>query len=285
MQEFDFLSPKTLQEACQTLERTGGRLIAGGTDVIPQMLNSRFQAETLVDLSYVEGLNTIRVEDGVVAIGSLATYAEMMASPQLQVEAPALVQAAATVGCVQTRHRGTLGGNIGNASPAGDLLPPLLVLEAEVTLASSGGERKLPLADLLCGPGHTAIRPNEMIEQIMFKRLPSSARTIFLKLGNRQGMAVSIASVALLLEIEKDGCIADARIALGAVSPTAIRCPQAEAVLKGRSYEDGLAEAAAEAAALACSPISDIRGSAAYRRHAVKVLVRRGLNRLADGQA
>jgi CO/xanthine dehydrogenase FAD-binding subunit len=281
MQEFEFYSPRTLEEVCQALADPGAHLIAGGTDVIPQMRDGRFRARRLIDLTRQPDLRSIEEHNGRVYIGALTTYAQMMASSLLQSEAPALVQASSVVGSVQTRHRGTLGGNIGNASPAGDTLPPLLVLNAEVTLVSTDGERSLALAELLQGPGRAAIGGHEVIHHVSIERPPPNASSIFMRLGNRRGMAVSVASVALLLRLGEDKVVDEARIALGAVAPTAMRCPRAETLLSGEPLTRTLVEEAAQTAAAECSPIDDVRGTAGYRRNAVAQLVGRGLQALA----
>jgi CO/xanthine dehydrogenase FAD-binding subunit len=277
MQEFDFYSPRTLDELCRTLAETGGRLIAGGTDVIPQMRDGRFSVERLIDLSRLDELRFVEGRGGAVHVGALTTYAQMLASPLLQSEAPALVEAAASVGSPQTRNRGTLGGNIANASPAGDSLPPLLTLDAEVTLVSVRGKRRVPLVELLLGPGQTAIAPDEVIRHVSFARPPAKSKAAFLKLGNRHGMAVSVVSAAVLLQLGRGRHVKEVRIALGAVAPTAMRCPQTEAQLKDQPLGDDLIEWAADAASQECSPIDDVRATAAYRRYAVAHLVRRGL--------
>lgn len=283
MQEFNFESPPTLAEVCRRLSDAGGRLIAGGTDVIPQMQAGRFQADRLIDLSRVTELSYIEPKNGsTIEIGGLTNYMRLINSPLLQAEAPLLVQAAELVGAVQTRYRGTLGGNIANASPAGDTLPPLLALNAAVTLVSAAGERTLPLVDLLQGPGKTALARNEVIHHISFDRLPANAKSIFLKLGNRRGMAIAVVSVAVLLQLDQARRVEEVRIALGAVAPTPIRCPRAEAVLKGQPLTEALIEATAASATHECAPIDDVRASAGYRRQMVKVLVRRGLHMLAD---
>jgi CO/xanthine dehydrogenase FAD-binding subunit len=283
MQEFEFYSPRTLAELCQALADGSGRLIAGGTDVIPQMRDGRFQAERLVDLSRQGALRFVEGRNGKITVGALTTYAHMIGSSLLQSEAAALVQASRLVGSIQTRHRGTLGGNIGNASPAGDTLPPLLVLNAEVTLMSARGERTPKVADLLQGPGRTAIGPDEVIHHVSFERLPPKAGSIFLRLGNRRGMAVSVASAAVMLQLGPGRVVDEARIALGAVAPTAIRCPQAEGVLKSQPLTDSRLGEAARIAAGECAPIDDVRGTAQYRRHVVAHLVGRALSSLAEG--
>ncbi len=283
MPEFNFESPPTLDQVCRTLAETGGRLVAGGTDVIPQMCDGRFQAERLIDLSRLTELSYIEPQNGAIQIGALTNYTRLKHSPLLQVEAPLLVQAAAEVGSVQTRNRGTLGGNIANASPAGDTLSPLLALDAQVTLVSTDGARSIALADLLQGPGQTAIAPHEVIRHISFDRLPANAKSVFLKLGNRRGMAIALVNAALVLQLGEKDRVEDARIALGAVAPTPIRCPRAEAILKGQPLTATLIEEAAKTAAQESSPIDDVRSSASYRRHAVKILVRRGLQIVNSG--
>ena len=276
MLEFTFESPSSLAEVCQSLVG-GGRLIAGGTDVIPQMQDGRFKADRLIDLSRLAELNYIQQQNGAVVVGALTNYTAMMASPVLQQAAPLLIQAAAEVGAVQTRNRGTLGGNIANASPAGDTLPPLLALNANVTLVSATGERTIPLAALLQGPGKTALAPNELIHHVSFQSLAGGTNSVFLKLGNRKGMAIALVSAAVVLRSGQGQRVEDVRIALGAVAPTAIRCPRTEALLQGQPLTDSLIDAAAALAVQECSPIDDVRSSAGYRRHAVRMLVRRGL--------
>jgi carbon-monoxide dehydrogenase medium subunit len=282
MQEFTFESPQTMDEACQLLAETGGKLIAGGTDVIPQLRDGRFQTDRLIDLSRLDQLSYVEQHNDTITVGALTNYTTMKNSPLLQTEAPLLVEAAGLVGGVQTQNRGTLAGNIGNASPAGDTHPPLLTLNAEVTLVSTGRERTILLADLLQGPGQTAIRSSEMIRQIRFARLPAGTKSTFMRLGNRRGMVISVVSAALVLRLGQGDRVQDVRIALGAVAPTAIRCPKAELLLQGQQLTDPLIEAAAQSVAQECSPIDDVRGTADYRRHSVMVLVRRGLQRLAD---
>jgi len=281
LQPFSFNSPQTIEEACQLLADPGGRLIAGGTDVIPQMRDGRFRAGRLIDLSRLEDLSYIKQYENRIVIGGLTNYRTMMDSPLLQDEAASLVEAAALVGGVQTRSRGTLAGNIGNASPAGDSLPPLLVLNADVLLVSIEGERKIPLAMFLQGPGKTAIKPNEVIREISLERPAAGTKSTFIRLGNRRGMAISVVSVAALLRLGHNNKVEEVRIALGAVAPTAVRCPETEAILLGKKLTAARIKRAADYAVQECSPIDDVRGSAAYRLHGVKVLVSRSLQTLA----
>jgi CO/xanthine dehydrogenase FAD-binding subunit len=281
MPEFSFESPQTLVEACQMLTAAEGKLIAGGTDVIPQMRDGRFQPDRLIDLSRLPNLSYVDQHNDTITIGALTNYTTMLNSRQLQTEAPLLVAASGLVGGIQTQNRGTLGGNIANASPAGDTHPPLLALDAEVTLTGTGGDRTVPLADLLQGPGQTAISASEIIRHVSFKRLADGMDSTFMRLGNRGGMVISVVSVAVVLRLGPGSEVKDVRIALGAVAPTAIRCHQAESILLGQKLTATLVDEAAGSASRECSPIDDVRGTADYRRHGVKILVRRGLGRLA----
>jgi carbon-monoxide dehydrogenase medium subunit len=236
-----------------------------------------FPATCLVDASRIGDLRFIREEGGWVHIGALTTYADILASPLLRDAAPSLVAAAETVGAPPTRHRGTLGGNIANASPAGDTLPPLLTLNAEVRLTSQDSERTLPLSRVLCGPRQTCIEPGEVVHSVSFARLPEPFGAIFLKLGNRRGMAISVVNAAVALMMAADGRVADARVALGSVAPTAVRSPGAEAVLTGQYPTPETLQKAAQAVVSDISPISDVRGAAEYRRLASVRLVNRAL--------
>ena len=278
MQEIDFYRADTLDDLHRLLAETGGRMIAGGTDALVQMQRGAFPAACVVDASRIADLRYIRVDGDRIEIGALTTYADLLASPLIRRAAPALVAAAATVGAPQTRARGTLGGNIANASPAGDTLPPLLALDAAVTLSSVRGARILPLSQVLCGPRQTCLEPGEIIASIAFRRLPEPSGMAFIKLSNRRGMSIAVASAAAALALDPAGRIADGRIALGAVAPTAVRSPSAEAVLVGHMPGAELFRRAARAALGDISPISDVRASAAYRRQAAERLVVRALN-------
>lgn len=282
MHRHSFYSPETLQEALNLLAENRGRVLAGGTDVIPQMRDRRIQTQALIDTTRLIELRFIRQEDGCIQIGSLTTYDDLIHNPLLLNEASALVHAAQLIGSPQTRNRGTLGGNIGNASPAGDTLPPLLVLNAQVHLISRGDARVINLHDFLQGPGQTAIEAGELIHHVSFNQLPTGTKTVFQRLGNRNGMAVSIASAAVAIRLDQDQCAEEVRLALGAVAPTAIRCPGAESILLGEKLSDVLINTSAKVAAQECSPIDDVRATAAYRRHVVEQLVRRVLTGIME---
>ena len=277
MQEIEFLAAATLDDLYRLLAETGGRVIAGGTDAIVQMQRGAFPATTLIDVSRITDLRFIREEAGRIHIGALTTYTDVMMSPILRAGAPALVQAAATVGAPQTRTRGTMGGNIGNASPAGDMLPPLLALDATVTLTSATGRRVLPLDEMLVGPRRTRLAPGEIIHSVSFEPLPGPSGAVFLKLGNRNGMAIAVVSVAVGLALDGQGRIAVSRVALGAVAPRAVRSPHAEAVLTGQFPSEALFDDVAHAIQGNIAPIDDLRGTAVYRRQAAERLAKRAL--------
>jgi CO/xanthine dehydrogenase FAD-binding subunit len=282
MQEIDFYAADTLDHLYELLTDTGGRVLAGGTDVLVQTQRGVFPSSILIDASQIDALRFIREEAGRIHIGALTTYADLVASPLVHEAAPSLLQAAKTVGAPQTRCRGTLGGNIGNASPAGDMPPPLLALEAEVKLACQDHARVLPLAAVLVGPGQTILEPGEIIHSVSFPRLPERSGTRFLKLGNRHGMAIAVVNVAVALVFDDDGSIADARIALGAVAPTAVRSPHAEALLVGQVPSPELFERAGKAVQDDIAPITDIRGSVDYRRRAAVQLAKRALEQAVE---
>ena len=279
MFDFEYYRPESTDELKDVFNRTGGRLIAGGTDVLPSLRRGRFITASLIDISRLGELRFIRAADGEIKIGALTTHADMLDSPLLQQATPALVQAVATIGCPQTRQRGTLGGNLANASPAADTAPPLLTLGAELHLASVGSARSLPLCDFFVGPGQTCLGAGEYIHSITFRHPTGRWGAAFEKLGKRNGMAISLASAAAYLEVGVDGRLQVVRLALGSVAPHPVRSPHAEAVLVGKGPSlDGFRQAS-QASLEDISPISDVRASSEYRKHVVPVLVRRTLEK------
>lgn len=271
--------PVTIEEAVTLLASGNGsrvKPIAGGTDLMIQLREHVLSAETLVDISQIEELKHIRVDGDMLRIGAAVTYAQLKASPEVQRYAYLLAEASRVVGAIQIQNMGTIGGNIANASPAGDTLPCLYVLGAQLTLRSSQGERTVPIKDFIVGVRRTDLQPGEIITEISFKGLPPNAGSSFVKLGLRQSQAISVVDTAAILTVA-DGKIADVRIACGSVAPTIVFCPSAEGLLKGQSYSDERFEEAANAARQDISPIDDIRGSAAYRRYVTKTLVKEAL--------
>lgn len=268
-----YLRPKTLDEALQALSGHGARILAGGTDVFPAL--GEAQPGPLLDISAVAELAGIAEEEGAIRIGARATWSELLRHP-LPPGFDALKAAAREVGSVQIQNLGTVAGNLCNASPAADGVPPLLVLDAEVELASAAGRRRLPLASFITGNRRTERRADEMVTAVLVPRAAAEGRSAFLKLGARRYLVISIAMVAALLRCE-GGRVTAARVAVGACSAVAQRLPALEEALAGAPAAPGLG-ALAEAAHLASlSPIDDLRASAAYRRDAALTLVRRAL--------
>lgn len=280
--ELNYVTPASLDDAYSLLKAEHFWPLAGATDLIPQMRRMELPVETLVDISCLPELSSIRLNQTNLEIGALCTHGELVESKFLQENAVSLVEAAASIGCQQTRNRGTLGGNIANASPAADTIPPLLTFDAVVHLGSQQGKRTMRLSDLLTGPGKTAIEAGELIEWISFVPLKGHGLA-FLKLGKRNGMSISIGSVAVAIALDKSGVISDARIAMGSVAPTAVRCNTAEAVLLGEIPCAELYDKAGEVLVDDISPIDDVRASANYRRITASALVKQALS-IAEGR-
>ena len=259
----DVLRPRSLEQALHMrAERSDALAIRGGTDVMVELNFDRARPSAMLDLSEVGELGGWSRENGTLRIGAGITYTEVVRG-ELAGELPALAEASRTVGSPQIRNRGTIGGNLGTASPAGDALPPLLVAEAEVELASVRGVRRLSVAEFLLGPKRSALAEDELITAVLVPR--TEAAQTFLKVGPRNAMVIAVCSLAVLVDVERG----EVRASFGSAGPVPglVRLPLADA--------GGLAEAVVTA----CSPIDDVRGTAAYRRHALGVLAQRGLER------
>lgn len=279
MQEFAYHRPVTVAELKEKLSLPGARLLAGGTDIIPRMHLGKFTAPVLVDTSGIKSLRSIEEQGQQVVLGALTTHQDLADSDLIRRLNPALAAAAASIGCIQTRCRGTLGGNIANASPAADTVPPLLIVDAALQLQSQAGERTLPLEDFLVGPGKADLMPGEFIHSILFSPLAGKWGTAFSKLGRRSGMAVAVVNAAAAVILDDAGLVQDVRIAVGSVAPVVLRCRQAERFLAGNKPDESAISRTAELCQAEVEPISDIRSSKEYRLQAVGVLVRRTLVR------
>ncbi len=280
-----YFIPETLDEALELLARHApqARVIAGGTDLLVEFDRGARAPCALIDISRLPNLNAIWQDDeGYIHLGALVTHNDVVAAPLCVNHALPLAQACRQVGAPQIRNRGTLAGNLITASPANDTITPLLALDAEVTLRSTRGERRVPLAEFYLGVRRTVMQPDELLTEIRFQGLSSSARGCFLKLGLRQAQAISVVNACAIIWRDAQGRVEQARIALGAVAPTIIRAREAEAALVGHTLTDEAIEQCARLAAQAAAPIDDLRGSAAYRRDMVGVLTRRALRQVRD---
>ena len=287
MKAFGYVTAKDVGHAAALLGEHGAKakILAGGTDLLVELKHAVHDPEMIVDVSRLRELKDIAVKDDGLHIGALATHGDIMASPVIRSMFPALVDAAHSIGAVQTRNLGTLGGNLVTCVPSMDSGPTLMALEASVTVANAAGRRRMPLAELFVGPRKTSLKPGDLLVDIVIPKENLGKRAAFEKFGLRKGQALALVNAAVAFFNDK-GNFRGPRIALGAVAPVVIRAPKAEAYLEGRKIT---AEAMAEAGRIAATeakPISDFRAGADYRRDLIAVLVKRALgNALARATA
>ncbi|MCX8201794.1 MAG: xanthine dehydrogenase family protein subunit M [Candidatus Caldarchaeum sp.] len=281
----DVLSPKTLEEALEILDKNKGdiRVLAGGTDLILQLRKSTSFNGKLVNIFSLDQLRYIRLEGTNVKIGALTDFHTIAESPIIQKHAPFLADAARWIGSVQILNKASIGGNIVNASPAADSLPALYVLEATLTLQSKAAKRHLPISEFYKGYKKLDLRPNELLVEISFNSVKENQIGMFFKHGLRQGDAISVVNGAVLLEVTPGShVVRDARIALGAVAPTVVRAKEAEAHLKGKKLDEKTMSEVSELVVTSISPIDDVRGSAVYRAEMCKNYVYMTLWKIAE---
>ena len=281
MSRFEYHEPESLGDVIALAARFGteASFLAGGTDLIVQLERGRIAPRHVIGLRRVPGLTGIEV-NGRVTLGARVTPRAIERAPELAGAFRCLIEGAEVIGGHQVRNVATVGGNLVNASPAADLVPGLLALDGAVTLVGPAGEREVSIEHFLLGPNRTTRRPDELLTRVSLPALPTRAATAFLKAGRRRAMEIAVVGVAarLTLDASLERCL-EARIALGAVAPTAVRAHQAERALEGQPVGPEAFRRAAEMAQDACRPIDDVRASAAFRRHLVGVLVRRALDR------
>jgi CO/xanthine dehydrogenase FAD-binding subunit len=256
--------------------------VAGGTDLLVELQAAARYPQIAIDISRLAELNGISLSEEGLRIGALATHTDIMRSPVVRELFPALVEAAHSIGAVQTRNLGTIGGNLVTCVPSMDSGPTLVALDAEVTIAGSGGTRRLPLADLFVGPRKTALRYDEILVDIVIPKRNLGKPAAFLKFGLRKGQALALVNVAAAAWVDDGNAFHEPAIALGAVAPKVIRAPKAEQYLAGRPVSEGAMAEAGRLAAEDARPINDFRASAAYRRELITVLTRRALARALD---
>jgi xanthine dehydrogenase iron-sulfur cluster and FAD-binding subunit A len=281
-----YYTPATLDEALRLLAEHGqaARVIAGGTDIIIELERGvRKGIMALIDITRIPGLDGITLgEDGLIHIGPLATHNHVAGSPLIVERGFPLAQASWWEASPQIRNRATVAGNIITASPANDTITPLMALDAQVTLRSTGGERVVPIREFYTGVRRTVMQPDELLTDIAFKPLDADQRGMFIKLGLRKAQAISVVNVAVIVRLDGE-TVREVIITQGSVAPTIITSPEAEGFLAGKTLSDDTIKRAAELAMQAAQPIDDVRGSAAYRKEMIRVLVRRALAALRDG--
>jgi CO/xanthine dehydrogenase FAD-binding subunit len=274
-----YLRPNTLAEAVESLATAQAQILAGGTDVYPS-LGDRPLTGTVVDISAVKELRGISEDGHHFHIGALTTWTDLIRAP-LPRCFDGLKAAAREIGGIQIQNRGTIAGNLCNASPAADSVPPLLTLDAEVELTSQAGTRRMKLAEFITGNRKTLRQPGEILSQVLIPRTAEAANSVFLKLGARRYLAISIAMVAVVLQKDSQDRVAQARISVGSCSAVAARLPELEQTLLGAAMSEGLGSRATADHLKNVSPITDVRATAQYRQEAALQLVQRALNACA----
>jgi len=271
--------PGSVDECLQILKQRGpgAKMLAGGTDLLPQLKNGLLKPACVVDLSGVAPLRVVRAEAGRgLRIGAAVPARVLEQHEHVRSRYPAIAESAALVGSVQIRNLATVGGNLCNAAPSADMAPPLVALGAEAVIAGPRGERRVPLAEFFTGVRQTVLGPDELLVELVVPSPGPRSGGQYLRHTPRRELDIAVVGVASQLTLS-DGVCGTARIALAAVAPTPVRATAAERALEGHRVTAELIERASEAAVEAARPISDQRGSADFRRHLVRVLTRRTL--------
>ena len=280
MKAFELVVARDAAHAVALLAEHGRsvKVLAGGTDLLVDLKSASRVPRVIVDISRATDLKGIAVTDQGLRIGAMVTHTEIMRSPLIRERVPALADAVRTIGAVQTRNMGTLGGNLVTCVPSMDSGPALVALDALVTIAGPGRRRQLPLTGFFAGPRKTLLKPQELLLDIIIPKENLGKPADFQKFGLRKGQALALvnAAASLWLDRKTNACLAP-RIALGAVGPTVIRARAAEAHLEGRAITPEAVAEAGRIAAAEARPISDFRASAGYRRDLIAVLTRRAL--------
>jgi len=271
-----YLRPRTLVDATQMLAGEGGTILSGGTDFFPA-LGDRPVSGTVIDISGIREMRGVHSTPGEIRIGGLTTWSEIIASP-LPRCFEALKSAAREIGGIQIQNRGTVAGNLCNASPAADGVPPLLALDAEVELVCAEGTRQVPLSKFIVGNRRTLRRADELLSAVIVPRTLDDAASVFLKLGARRYLVISIAMVAAVIKVDAQGCIGQAQVAVGSCSVVAQRLHALESALVGAPARIGLGELVTQQHLSPLSPITDVRATADYRADAARTLVSRALD-------
>jgi len=281
VKSFSYAAPRTLDEAIALIVQANGEAkpMAGGTDLLSQVKEGWHQPSVLVDMKGIPEANRLEFVPGEgLHIGSAVSYTDAARYSPLGEFYPSIRDACLLVGSVQIRNRASIGGNICNAAPSADTAPPLLVYQAQVVIAGPHGQRQVPLEEFFLGPGQTVLAPDELLIEVVVPPPPANSGSMYLRFAPREEMDIAVAGVASLVILDPRGRRCQrACIALAAVAPTPIRAREAEALLEGREITEDLMRQAGHLAAQASRPITDVRGSAKYRREMVIVLTRHTL--------
>ncbi|MCX7918116.1 MAG: xanthine dehydrogenase family protein subunit M [bacterium] len=283
MNQLIYLIPRTLEETLKYLGeyRTEATILAGGTDIAIELRESKlaagrvriFYPKKIIDISQIQELKGIIETGEYIQLGALVTQREIAESDLINKYGNILAEAARRMGSPQVRNRGTLGGNLGTASPAADTAPPLIALEATVILKSLTGHREVPIEDFFFAPGKTILQPDELILGVRFPKMKKNESGRYYKIGQRNAVSISIVAIAIKAELDKNR-FGKVRIGLGSVAPKPIRAIEAERILFNQPFNATIINQSAEAALSRCSTITDIRASGEYRCRMVKELTR-----------
>lgn len=284
MRAIEYVAPSSLDEAVRAAAAPGARLLAGGTDIIVQAREGRKDVTVMVDVKRVPELIEMRLEaGGALRIGAAVPCARIYGDAGIARRFPALTDSASLIGGIQVQSRASLGGNLCNASPAADSIPTLIALGATCEIAGPGGRRTLPAEAFCTGPGQNALQPGELLVALIIPAPAPRSGAAFERFIPRNEMDIAVANAAASVTLSADGSRFEAaRIAIGAVAPTPLHVVDADAALAGQPVTPDVIAAAAEAARQAARPITDMRGSAAQRRHLAGVLVTRVINRAVE---
>ena len=278
-----YASPTTVAEAVDLLgSEPDASVYAGATDLIPQIRAGRPEPTVIIDLKCIERLCAISRDGSTFTVGAATPTADICAHAGLSAAFPGLVEASGLIGSDQIQSRSSWGGNLANASPAADTPPSLIVNDARAVIAGPGGERTVPAAEVATGPGATSLGPGELIVEFELDAPPARTADAYLRLIPRTEMDIAVVGAAARVTLDEGGGVSAAAVALGAVAPTVVRVPDAEAALVGRELSGEVLAAVAAAAAAATNPIDDKRGTVAYRRQVAGVLARRAVSIAAE---
>lgn len=284
--KFEYHAPSTIEEALDQISLYGekGKVIAGGTDLLLSMKKREATPEHLINLKGIEGLKGITYDKAEgLKIGALTTIGDIEREEVVREKFCMLWDAVKVMAAQQVRNLGTIGGNLCSASPSADSATPLIALGASLKLTGSANERVVPVEDFFKGPGKSILKPDEILTEILVPNLPENSGGAYSKLMRRNAMDLAIVGVSAYLRLDENGKTCwEARIALGAVAPTPIRAPTAEAVLRHKDIDDDLVMEASKKASQDAKPIADIRASKEYRTEMIRVLTKRAIMKACD---
>ena len=283
---FDYIAPGSIKEAISLLGKHNGRakVIAGGTDLVPQIRNKICKPEYVIDVSCITGLDYIKYDkQGGVSIGTATPIKTLEKSAELNHKHPVIPQAASLLGSTAIRNVATIGGNISNGSPSAETVPSLIALSAKVKIAGAKGENIVPLEEFFVGPSKTVLGKDDLLVEIQVPPQLPGTRGVYLKHSIRGTVDLAIVGVAIAIIIELDKTCKDIKIVLGAVAPTPLRAKKAEEILRGKKIDNSSIEICSQTASDEARPISDVRASAKYRKEMVKVFTRRALKQAMAG--